>query len=182
MIPDGFRDFFVAAAGEAGALVGLLFVAVSVTVERLAKEGESQLHRVRAPAALTAFSNALAVSLFALIPGVGIAWPAVAVGCTGLLFVAASLLSLLRLRGQHHSGPRDVVFLVGQTVLFVIQIIAGLSAAGVDHDLGDTRAIAILVIAGFLVGIARAWELIGGPEIGFWRELGLLGRRDGSAD
>jgi len=180
LLPEGFHDFFVAAAGVAGALVGLLFVAVSVTQERLAKEGESQLHRVRASASLTSFSNALAVSLFVLIPGVGVAWPAISVAILGLFFVAASLLSLVRLRGRHNSGPRDALFLAGQATAFIVQLIAGISALGHHEDVSATRSVAIIVIVSFLIGIARAWELIGGPEIGLFHELKLLGRRDAS--
>jgi hypothetical protein len=176
VLPDTFRDFFIAAAGVAGALVGLLFVAVSVTQERLAKEGESQVHRVRASAALTAFSNALAVSLFVLIPGIGVAWPAIIVAILGLLFVAASVLSLIRLRRQHGARARDALFLVFQAVTFISQLIAGISAVDSSVDVSATRTVAIVVIVSFLIGIARAWELIGGPEIGLGHELRLLGR------
>ncbi|HEY2318748.1 MAG TPA: hypothetical protein VGH67_10635 [Solirubrobacteraceae bacterium] len=178
MIPEDFHDFFVAAAGVAGALVGLLFVAVSVTQERLAKEGESQLHRVRASAALTSFSNALAVSLFALIPGVGVGWPAAIVAVLGLFFIAGSVMSLVRLRRRHHTGPREALFLAGQTVACLIQLIAGISATRTPGSVGDIRAVAIIVIVNFLIGIARAWELIGGPEIGLVHELRLLGHAD----
>jgi hypothetical protein len=179
VLPETFHDFFVAAAGVAGALVGLLFVAVSVTQERLAKEGEAQLHRVRASAALTSFSNALAVSLFVLIPGIGVAGPAISAAIGGLFFVAASVLSLVRLRRRHGSRPRDALFLAFQAIAFTIQLIAGIMAISRQDEVGEVQTVAIIVVVSFLIGIARAWELIGGPEIGLFRELKLL-RHHGS--
>ncbi len=41
---------------------------------------------------------------------------------------------------------------------------------------GDVNTIAILVVCCFFIGIARAWELIGGPSIGITREVTALVR------
>jgi len=177
MVPEGIRDFFAASAGVAGALIGLLFVAITVSAERLSREKPgTQVHRIRAAAALTAFTNALAVSLFSLIPGQKIAVTSVVVAVFGLLFVAAALLSLVRLRQVRWATVRDAVFLIGLAVVFVIQLVEGISVIADPGNSGDVNTIAILVVCCFFIGIARAWELAGGPSIGIAREVTSLVR------
>jgi hypothetical protein len=183
VVPADIHDFFAASAGVAGALIGLLFVAISVTGRRLTgTEATAQLHRIRASAALIAFNNALAVSLFALLPGELIGGTSLSVALVGLAFVLASLLSLYRLRQVKWTSVRDATFLVGLVVIFVIQLAEGLSVQRNPADAGSVRTIAMLVIACFFVGIARAWELIGGPTIGITHEVVAMVRRDGDAE
>lgn len=171
MTPDDLHDFFVASAGVAGALVGLLFVAVSVSQDRLVGSGNARVHQVRASAALTAFTNALAVSLLSLVPGHKIGPAAVAVGGAGLVFVVASLLSLVRGRRMGWGVLRDAAFLLGLVVVFVLELVNGIEVIDDAHDTGSMQTIAILMVVCFLIGIARAWELIGAPSFGLVAEV-----------
>jgi hypothetical protein len=195
VVPAEFHDFFAASAGVAGALIGLLFVAISVAAGRLAHaEASGQLHRIRARAAFISFTNALSVSLFALLPGEKIGVTALVVAFIGLAFVTASLLSLIRLRQVRWptasllslirlrqvrwSPVRDALFLIGLAATFIYQFIAGLSVAIQPGDYGSVDTIAILVIVSFIIGVSRAWELIGGPSIGIGREVIALVHHD----
>jgi hypothetical protein len=176
VVPQSVHDFFVASASVAGALVGLLFVAISVAAGRLARE-DAQLHRVRAVAALTAFTNALAVSLFALVPVHKIGPASLVMAILGLVFVLAALLSLVRL-GQLRLGTvHDVLFLAGLVVTFVAQLTQAADVIAHPGDGGAVDTIAVLVIICFLIGTARSWELIGGPSIGITTEVLEVFRR-----
>jgi hypothetical protein len=177
VVPESIHDFFLASGGVAGALIGLLFVAISVTAGRLAEaEAGAQIHRVRAAGALTAFINALTVSLLALIPGHKIGPAALVVAAVGLVFVTAALLSLIRRRQARAGTLHDVVFLLALVGTFVVQLIQGLKVIAQPGDSGAVNTIALLVIVCFLIGIARAWELIGGPSIVLTREVRALVR------
>jgi hypothetical protein len=71
---DGFtdlHDFFVASVGAAAALIGLLFVAISIAPERIFGAAAETARRANAERAFTALGNVFFVSLGALLPHVG---------------------------------------------------------------------------------------------------------------
>lgn len=171
--PESLHDFFVASAGVAGALIGLLFVAISVSQDRLRETGDMQIHRVRASAALTSFTNGLALSLFALVPG-DLSTAGMALSSSGILFVLASLIALIRVRGLHWRDARDNLFLLGLAVVFVAQLVQSIKLNLAPHESGPATTLATLIVIGGLIGIARAWELVGGPSIGMGSELTAL--------
>ena len=91
-----YRELFVVIATSAATLIGLLFVAVSVS------KGRSQAHPplvrgFRAAAALLAFTNPFAVSMFGLVPGTNIGYPAAIIGVIGVMFVAAGVHATISL-------------------------------------------------------------------------------------
>jgi hypothetical protein len=175
VVPADIHDLFLAAASVAGALIGLLFVAISVAADRLARDKVgAPVYRIRAAAALSAFTNALAVSLFALVPGHNIGPAAVAVAATGLAFILAALLSLIRLRQMSWATARDALFLAGLAFTFAIQLLEGIEVVVSPGNANAVSTIAILVIVCFLIGIARSWELIGGPSFGIAHEVTAL--------
>jgi hypothetical protein len=165
VVPDNLHDFFVARAGVAGALVGLLFVAISIATERLtAIKAETQIHRVRALAALSAFVNALVVSLVALLPGQNLGPAVFVVAVVGLALVVASLRSLFRQHQLRGRQLRESLFLLGLLVVFGFQLAAGILVMNRPHDSDVVGTVAVLVLICFMVGIGRSWELVEPPR------------------
>lgn len=170
------HDFFAASAGIAGALIGLLFVAISVAPERVLGPEASEVHGVRAVATLTAFTNALTISLFALIPGFHVGGPATAVAIVGLLFIVRALVGIAPARRANRVHLRELSFLIGLAVVFVVQLIAAIKLDQHETNTDALQAICVLVVVCFLIGIERAWELVGGPQFGLARTIILRAR------
>jgi hypothetical protein len=74
---------------------------------------------------------------------------------------------------------RDALFLTGLAGTFVVQLIEAVNVITQPGDSGAVSTIAVLVVVCFLIGIARSWELIGGPSIGIGHEVGALVRAHG---
>ena len=69
MVPQAFAGFFVGSMAASAALVGLLFVAVSIKPERITARGAPPEPQAVAASAYIALVNAYFISLGGSIPG-----------------------------------------------------------------------------------------------------------------
>src|SRR5215212_129095 len=111
MVPESFETFFLVTASAGGALIGLLFVAISIgpqrTFDPLAIAGAQ--HQRLAEATLLTMSNGFIVSCVALVPGVDIGWIVLALGAAGTPIAIHLVLFLAR--AHRHEGSRRALWL-----------------------------------------------------------------------
>jgi hypothetical protein len=164
-----YADFFEGSATVAGALIGLLFVALSLSPERL-RDNRSIEHQSIAATAFTALVDALFVSLVALQPGSGVDYAMVIFGALGLSSTIGLAHRLWRSRRQGHLSNRWPLF-----IGIIICVYAAQLTSGLIHDsaVGYNDRAATFVYVMFGVGIARAWQLLGVKAGGILDELGV---------
>jgi hypothetical protein len=153
-----YSDFFLGSAGVAGALTGLLFVALSVTRGELTGEQASVEQQSIAATSFTALVDALWISLFALRPGNDIPTASLVLGLIGLTSTAGLTVRLWRARRREQLSNRWPFLLLVITALYGYQISTAFTAGSSLVAQSDA---ATLVFIFFGVGLARAWELLG---------------------
>ncbi len=155
---DSYNDFFAGSATIAGALVGLLFVALSIQPERN-RDRHSVEHRAVAGTAFTALLDALFTSLIGLQPGGGLQYGAVIFGALGVVSSVNLSRRLRAARREVQLSRRWSTFMGFITIVYVAQFIVGLW----PHMSRDAQAsyTAAFIYAMFSLGIARSWELLG---------------------
>lgn len=175
---SNFREFFVVIAESAATLIGLLFVAVTVVRAR-SQEQSKEIGEFRAAASLLAFTNALVVSLFGLVPGNGVGYPAFVMGVIGILFAAAGVRATLRQPVRRQRRLHQVLLIFGLLAVFGFQIAYGLQLIHNPSSHGPLEIVGDVLIASLLIGIGRAWELVGTWDTGVIASLRYLVGRDG---
>ena len=185
MIPEEYREFFVAAAGTTGALIGLLFVAVSVFPEEGRQDTTRAQFHARSSAALLVFTNAVIISMAALVPDVSLGWWAMASGIGVLVFAAATARSIVGDARRPSGRGRRLRLVSGLPGLLVIggfEVYAGIRLVAAVHvlDLGAIATLMYVVIGDLAYGIARAWQLLGVRDSGLFTSLRLLAGHDPS--
>ncbi len=174
MLNGTYRDLLPAIATSAAALTGLLFVAMTVAARRNPADRPAVVMQVRAASCILAFTNALAVALFGLVPGNNVGYPAVAVAVIGIFFTAAGARSIFSSHLPRRHVPRQVGLVVALMTAFAFELAGGIDLLLNPYSSGAGQLVGNLLVALLIIGIARAWELIGDRDTGIISSIAIL--------
>ena len=165
--PD-YTTFYAASTGAGAALLGLLFVSVSLAPENTLLPGAPWERRTAATSAFTALVNAFFISFGALLPMEN---PGGIVVVMSLLAESATLrLAVELLREHDRAALRRAVLVLIAVGIYGFECWNGIALLRHAGDAGAQDAVAWLVLGSYGLGLARAWELLGGQR------HGLIGR------
>ena len=167
MVPSEFFNFFMASTGAGAALVGLLFVAVSLAPEQMVTPQAPVERRAVAGSAFTALINAFFISLVALIPHFNFGTLIVTVSLFSLLTSLFQAWSLLRLRKGWQSFLRRAVLVFLSVGLYGLELRDGVGLIFAPTQAGFVYELLFVLLGAFTLGLTRAWELLGAQRYGF---------------
>ncbi|HJT59215.1 MAG TPA: hypothetical protein VJ761_22100 [Ktedonobacteraceae bacterium] len=174
MVPPEFTNFFLASAGAGAALIGLLFVAISIAPENTVMAGAPLERQAMATSAFTALINAFFFSIVALVPRTNIGYGAVILG---LLALSSSLLlawNLFRQRQHWQDTVRRTFLIIVSVTVYGYQLYNGVILFINPADANAIYALTMLVIGVYGVGLTRAWQLLGARYYGLTGWLSIM--------
>jgi modulator of FtsH protease len=147
-----WSDLFVACAGAAAALAGLLFVAISINVERILQYPELP---GRALEAVVLLVGVLVVSVFGLAPGQGRTAVGIEVLSVGVLVTGIVAATISRHPGERRRVVARIIAVAPGTVLLIVGGVSLLAGSG-----GGLYWVLAAIVGAFVGAIANAWVLL----------------------
>ncbi len=170
MIPPAFDTFFATIAGAGAALVGLLFVAISVAPDQTVKPEAPLERQAMASSCFIALINPFIIALVGLIPDID----ASAVGLTTLALSMMGLFNifilgwfLLREPMGWRSIVRRTVFVLVGLGFYGAEFYAGKALLNTSNIEAPLTWLAALLIGLNAFGLSRAWDLLGAHRYRF---------------
>jgi hypothetical protein len=168
MVPDSFISFFLAGTGAGAALIGLLFVAISIRPALTAAHGSHPLIQATVASAFTALVNGFFISFAALLPHLNIGGTTLAMGGFGAFTSLASGVMLAHelphqggVAGHWSQRVRALILVGASAVVYSFELFEGWRALRAPGDADAVASVATLVLVAFGLGLIRAWELLG---------------------
>jgi hypothetical protein len=174
MVVGNSREIFSVVAEAAATLTGLLFVAMSLAPRHESGSHLGVVQQVRAAASLLAFTSALAISLFALVTDDNVGYPALVLGVVGISFIAASVRSIYESAHSRRLLRKQMGLVVLLLATFGCELATGITLVANPHSKTALDALENVLAASLLIGIARAWELVGARDTGLFSSLAVL--------
>lgn len=174
MVPAEFGNYFMAMAGAGAALIGLLFVAISINPERTFGRRAKVERQATADNAFSALANAFFISAAGLIPGRQILGPTAAV-LASVSLANSALLALRALPTMYRHARRTHHWrgLVAMAVMILISIgvygdelVNAITLIRDPSAVGAVFVLATLILVVYGIALIRAWELLGAPRMG----------------
>jgi len=176
MVPPTFDTFFATIAGAGAALLGLLFIAISITPEQTVKREAPLERQVLVSSCFLALCNPFFIALIALIPSlsvdaVGVTTLAVGIGGLSNTFILGWLLlrQLFRVFSACNWGSvvhRTVFILVG-LALYGCECSVGALLINSPNASVHLPWLVLLLVFINALGLFRAWDLLGAHHFGF---------------
>jgi hypothetical protein len=143
----------ITAAGAAGAMIGLLFVAVSLRGDLVFGKDAPPKARTLAFSSFTGLVNAFSLSILAIIPSTNIGWP------MGILAIICLYQTLnLHLRTFGVSTQWRVLIL--SSLNYLAELVGGVYLIAHPHSTGIVNGLCYVIFASFIIALNRAWALI----------------------
>jgi hypothetical protein len=181
MVPDAYHDFFLASVGASAALIGLLFVAISIAPEGIFGPEANGERQGLAVSAFIVLGNVFFLSLAGLMPDLNLGLIAVVTGASGLTNIIM-LTADVRPRKMRQPA-RAFVLLAGSLAIYLLEIWWGSALLRDSARRSAVENLTYLVLVAYAVGLTRAWELMGGTDYSLIRSgLALIRRRRGRDD
>ncbi len=179
MVPPQFANFFIASASAGAALVGLLFVAVSIAPERIVMANAPVERRAMAASSFSALLNAFFISLGALIPW-NVGYLILIMSALGLSSNVFLTWNLLKERQSWQNILRRIILIMASFLIYGWELYAAILFLYERNNLDFFYTLTGLLLAVYGIGLLRAWQLLGARRYGLLRWLDPLTEMNGT--
>jgi hypothetical protein len=152
VVPSSYLEFMITSAGAAGAMIGLLFVAISLRSDLVLGVNAPAKVKTLAGSSFTGLVNAFSLSLLAIVPSTNI-------GVGMVILAVVCLYSTWRLHSRA-LGQTQYRVLALSTLNYVAQFAGGVTLLVRPHAMWIVNGLCYIIFASFVIALTRAWDLI----------------------
>lgn len=152
MVPHSYLEFMITSAGAAGAMIGLLFVAISLRSDIVFGEHAAERIKTLAASSFTGLVNAFSLSLLAIVPKANIGY--------GMVILAGLCLFTTWRLHSRVIGATQYRLLLASTLTYSAQLAGGVTLLVRPNTDWIVNGLCYVIFVSFVLALTRAWALI----------------------
>lgn len=153
MVPRSYLEFMITSAGAAGAMIGLLFVAISLRSDLVFGVNAPRKVKTLASSSFTGLVNAFSLAMLAIVPGTNI-------GVGMIILAVFCLYTTWNLHAKSRGTDVQLRVLILTTLDYVAELAGGITLTVHQHEVWIVNGLCYVIFASFIIALNRAWALI----------------------